>query len=186
VLELTAVVDERVQSSEAREVLAALDREIDNIRAAFAWLVESGDGGAQLELVERVWRYWVIRGALQEGLRWVTHALAATEAEESRRRAIALRVAAVITRMLGELDTAQAYGVKSLAMRRRLGDPEEVAHGLSLLASVAADREDYVSAQKLYEEAAALGRGGDIQTRAMLTGSLADIALRQRDYGRDT
>jgi predicted ATPase len=101
VLELTAVVDERVQSSEAREVLAALDREIDNIRAAFAWLVESGDGGAQLELVERVWRYWVIRGALQEGLRWVTHALAATEAEESRRRAIALRVAAVITRMLG-------------------------------------------------------------------------------------
>ena len=73
--------------------------------------------------------------------------------------------------MLGDLDAAQAYGVESLAMRRRLGDPEEIAHGsAALLASVAADREDYVSAQNLYEEAAALGRGGDVQTRAMLTG----------------
>jgi tetratricopeptide (TPR) repeat protein len=86
--------------------------------------------------------------------------------------------------MLGDLDAAQAYGVESLAMRRRLGDPEEIAHGLSLLASVAADREDYVSAEQMYEEAAALGRGGDAQTRAMLTGSLADVAMRQRDYER--
>jgi predicted ATPase len=184
VLGLTAGVDERVQSADVAEVLAALDRESDNIRAAFAWLVDSDQGGAQLELVEHVWRFWVIRGALHEGLRWVTHALVASEGEESRRRAIALRVAAVLARMLGDLDAAQAYGVESLAMRRRLGDPEEIAHGLSLLASVAADREDYVSAQNLYEEAAALGRGGDLQTRAMLSGSLADVAMRQRDYER--
>ena len=183
-LELTVDFDERVQSADAVEMLAALDRENDNIRAAFGWMVESGQAGAQLDLVERVWRFWVIRGALQEGVRWVTCALAASEGEESRRRAIALRVAAVLTRMLGDLDAAQAYGDESLALRRRLGDPEEIAHGLSLLASLAADRADYDSAQELYEDAAALGRGGDTQTRAMLTGSLADVAMRQRDYER--
>jgi tetratricopeptide (TPR) repeat protein len=184
VLELTAGMDDRIQSSDAIDVLGALDGELDNVRAAFAWLVESGDGGRQLELIEQVWRYWVIRGALHEGLRWVTHALAASHGEVSRRQAIALRVAAVMTRMLGDLDAAQEYGVASLSMRRRIGDPEEIAHGLSLLASVAADREDYASAERLYEEAAALGRGGQVRTRAMLTGSLADVALRQGEYER--
>ena len=103
--------------------------------------------------------------------------------ERSLRRAIALRVAAVLARSVGDLDRARIYAEESLGLRRELGDPG-VAHGLSALASISADRGDFLEAQRLYEEAAALGRGGDTQTRAMLSGSLADLAMRQGDYER--
>ncbi|HUF01781.1 MAG TPA: tetratricopeptide repeat protein [Gaiellaceae bacterium] len=180
-LQLTRGVDERIQGPEVLEVLGALERESDNIRGAFEWMQRSTRADAELDLIGQIWRFWIIRAALREGLQLVERALARSD-EESHRRSVTLRVAAVLNKMLGDLDAAEAYGRESLALRRRLGDPEEVAHGLSLLASVAADRGDLPGAQWMYEEAAALGRGGHTHTQAMLAGSLADVAMRRGDY----
>ena len=183
-LDQTASADDRLQTATAATTLEWLAREMDNIRAAFAWMDHERDAGLQLELIERIWRYWVIRGALAEGLRCVESALEGTTLERTLRRAICLRVAAVLTRSLGDLARARTYAEQSLTLRRELGDPQEIAHGLSALAVVAADEGRYLEAERLYEEAGALGRGSETHTRAMLTGSLADLAMRQGDYER--
>ncbi|HEY6057674.1 MAG TPA: hypothetical protein VIV06_06545, partial [Candidatus Limnocylindrales bacterium] len=55
----------------------AIDHE--NVRSAFDWLVESGDAERVVRLVTGMWRFWQIRGHLQEGDRRVERALAMPE-----------------------------------------------------------------------------------------------------------
>jgi predicted ATPase len=182
-LHRTKGVDRELQSPAAAMTLQELERESDNIRAVLTWMDQVDQAGSQLDLIGQIWRSWVIRGTLLEGRRWVERALAGSGGEHSLRRAICLRVAAVLTRSLGELDAARRHAEESLALSRELGD-ERIAQGLSVLASISADQGDYLEAQRLFEEAADFSRGGDKQTRAFLTGSLADLAMRQGDYER--
>ena len=67
-----------------------LEQELDNLRAALAFLEDTGQAGAQLELIARAEHMWINRGLWTEGRRWAEAALTATEGERSLRRAKAL------------------------------------------------------------------------------------------------
>ena len=46
------------------------DEEMDNLRSAFGWSIESGDIGRALELASSPLPLWLSRGRIQEGLAW--------------------------------------------------------------------------------------------------------------------
>lgn len=51
--------------------LDRLDAELDNLRAALAWVRQSGNLRAGEALVDGLWWFWFLRGHLSEGIRWV-------------------------------------------------------------------------------------------------------------------
>src|SRR5262245_42816172 len=56
--------------------LALLERERANLRAAFAWLIETGETESGLRLAMALVRFFYIRGYLSEGRDWLETALA--------------------------------------------------------------------------------------------------------------
>ncbi len=78
----------------AKDRLGQLDLERDNLRAALASALVA-DPQAALRLAVALWRFWLMRGYLAEGYRWLTAALAAAP-ESTAVRARALLAACVI------------------------------------------------------------------------------------------
>jgi predicted ATPase len=77
-----------------RTTLRVLDQERDNLRGALASALVA-DPQAALRLAVALWRFWLMRGYLAEGYRWLTAALAAAP-EHTAVRARALLAACVI------------------------------------------------------------------------------------------
>src|SRR5262249_57100506 len=64
-----------------REWLDRLEAEIDNLRAALAWSLESGPAEAGLRLVGALGWLWNVRDYWSESRRWLGQALSAPEPE---------------------------------------------------------------------------------------------------------
>jgi predicted ATPase len=104
----------------ARITLRDLDRERDNLRAALASALLA-DPQAALRLVVALWRFWLMRGYLAEGYRWLTAALAAAP-ESTAVRARALLAACVIGLRRGVPVRVHEFAAESVAIFRELED----------------------------------------------------------------
>ena len=60
------------------------DEEMDNLRSAFGWSIETGDIGRALELASSLQPLWLSRGRIQEGLAWFDAVLADGERKSRR------------------------------------------------------------------------------------------------------
>jgi predicted ATPase len=104
----------------ARTALWGLDRERDNLRAALASALVA-DPQAALRLAVALWRFWLMRGYLAEGYRWLTVALAAAP-ESTAMRARALLAACVIGLRRGVPVHIHEFAAESVAIFRELED----------------------------------------------------------------
>ncbi len=104
----------------ARITLRGLDRERDNLRAALASGLVA-DPQAALRLAVALWRFWLMRGYLAEGYRWLTAALAAAP-ESTAVRARALLAACVIGLRRGVKGGIHEFAAESVAIFRELED----------------------------------------------------------------
>ncbi|HWI95880.1 MAG TPA: tetratricopeptide repeat protein [Solirubrobacterales bacterium] len=104
----------------ARTTLRGLDRERDNLRAALASALVA-DPQAALRLAVALWRFWLMRGYLAEGYRWLTAALAAAP-EPTAVRARALLAACVIGLRRGVHGRIHEFASESVAIFRELED----------------------------------------------------------------
>jgi tetratricopeptide (TPR) repeat protein len=104
----------------ARITLRGLDRERDNLRAALASAL-AADPQAALRLAVALWRFWLMRGYLAEGYRWLTAALAAAP-EPTAVRARALLAACVIGLRRGVHGRIHEFASESVAIFRELED----------------------------------------------------------------
>jgi predicted ATPase/class 3 adenylate cyclase len=161
-----------------------LEEEQENLRDALAWIEQTGWLEAQLDLLSRIWHYWIVRGGPQEGLRWAESALARCEGEESERRAKTLHAAVGFALRVGDLDAARRYADEGLRIRRQHDDPVAIAVSLSASAAIAVQQADFEEAERLYREAVVLARSGDEHLHAELTGLLGELALGQGNYAR--
>jgi predicted ATPase/class 3 adenylate cyclase len=152
----------------------------DNLRAALRWTHEDPDGvDAELSLATGLWRFWEVRGDLEEGSAWLERAVARLGGEVSARRAAALTGAGVLAAHRGDYARAAAFHDASLMLHRELGDPLAVAAACNNLASVAVERSDLQRARDLYAEAAELTREhGDSAAAAYTLINLADLTAR--------
>ena len=128
-----------------------LEREHDNLRAAFDWLQVSGEGELALRLAGALWRFWYMRGHLAQGRRRLESALAADE-RPTAARAKALNGAASAAAMAGDFTTARLRAEEGLALYHTLGDASGSALSLFMLGFAAVEEGDFKRARPLLEE----------------------------------
>ncbi len=147
--------------------LRRMESDHDNLRAALRYSLEDGSDETALHLASALWGYWLARGYLGEGRRWLEEALAKSGGGAATVRANALNGAGVLAHYQGDYATAEALCGESLALYRRAGDERGVASALSSLALAARTRGDYAIAQSTFEEALEMFRRlGDRQAVA--------------------
>ena len=72
---MAALLDAPARTDYHRRVEQA-EEEMDNLRSAFGWSIETGDIGRALELASSLMPLWLSRGRIQEGLAWFDAVLA--------------------------------------------------------------------------------------------------------------
>lgn len=140
----------------AAENMRTLDREVDNIRAAVDVAVSSADTETELRLVGVLWRYWWVRGYLQEGRARAEGALARSTDAQSGARLRALYGAAGLAWAAGDYAAATRFGEELLASARvaRSDADELAAH--NVLGTIALNEHDFASAEQHFTKAIAL------------------------------
>jgi predicted ATPase/DNA-binding SARP family transcriptional activator len=104
----------------ARDWLRRLDLERDNLRAALASAL-ADDPQIGLRLAVALWRFWLMRGYLAEGYRWLDASLEAAP-EHTAIRARALLAACLVGLRRGVHERIHEFGAESVAIFRELDD----------------------------------------------------------------
>jgi len=123
------------------------EREIDNIRAALAWTLESDSSGAiseertgrALDLMLHVWPLWLNRGYSIEGSEWLNRLLAVHTAA-SPARARALLLASDFVGFRGDANGKATMIQEALTLARALGDKRRTAMALMEMSLVERDQ----------------------------------------------
>ena len=115
-----------------REHLQRIDGEIDNLRAAFGWSLETGDTEAALRLASALFPVWQDGGRNGEGLAWLEAALGAEASTSSVDPAVLAR--ALMDRVMLVAWTLRTESLdesdRALALAREVGDPALLIRGL--------------------------------------------------------
>lgn len=152
------------------DVLERLAAEHANLRAALDWRLARGDGDAALALAADLWRYWYLRGHLQEGRAYLARALACPGAATvSDARARAANGLGVLAWLQGDFAAARASLEGGRALAASLGDDGlmlRVTHNLGL---VLVDEGDLQTATDLAE--------ANLQTARRLGSAFAEAGV---------
>ncbi|HMF41609.1 MAG TPA: adenylate/guanylate cyclase domain-containing protein [Polyangia bacterium] len=116
---------------ERRDWLSRLEREHDNLRAAFDFCVGTGRIVEALRLAAALWRFWHIRGHLHEGMQRVRRVLddPASRAHPAERER-ALEAAGGLAYWLADMQTTVACYDEALALARTIGDKARISNAL--------------------------------------------------------
>ena len=170
-------------------VLARLNTEHDNLRAALAWSL-SGDGdiAVAMRLTGALWHFWEMNGDIDEGRRWFDNVLSQTS--NGHLSPLLLPVyagAGTLAWAAGDYDQATRLHENALRLSRSLGDRASEAFALNNLGAQSVERADYETAQSLCQQAAALAREiGDDRISGIALHNLAEIAVHRAEYPRAT
>ncbi len=107
-----------------------LDRELPNLREALEFdLSEAGEVG--LDFVVALSQFWIVRGPISEGRRWLDRALAGAHAP-SPHRAKALYIATLLAELQNDQQAAEARVAEARELIEHIADPN--AHALLAVA----------------------------------------------------
>lgn len=135
-LELAEELSEQIWIPGYERVLAQLDAEHDNVRAALEWaeVAEAHEHG--LRLARAMINFWVVRGHFREGRAWLEWALGRGEPVPSGERVRALVGVGWLATLQGEFELAEAALSEALRISALVGSPMTEAtalHGMALL-----------------------------------------------------
>jgi tetratricopeptide (TPR) repeat protein len=162
-----------------------LETEHDNLRAALRWSLDSGRAEIGLRLGAALWRFWWVRGHLEEGRRWLERGLARSLALPAALQAKALHGAGFLAFSQRDYGRARPLLEQSLTLAREAQDAGRIVVVLSDLGDAARLQGDLVAAVVLLEESVALARGlGRTMILAMSLRRLGFIAHAGGDHAR--
>jgi predicted ATPase len=155
-LELARRQDAELRAGEPEEgPVAVLEREIDNLRAAVDFGLETRDAELVREITATLPMYWIMRGRYAEGRSWLDRALALDDSEEDTRRRL-LSGLGTIAYLQGDYATALAASDEAASLAGRLGGATDRLDLLKDQALAALMKGDFESAEKLFQERLAL------------------------------
>ena len=117
-------------------VLARLDAEHDNFRAALTWAETAGDVNLSLRLARALANYWTVHGHFREGRAWLARALTMGDRAPSDERTRALFAAAWLARSQDDGAAAEPLLTEALEFAETSGDRAAVAMALQALGQV--------------------------------------------------
>lgn len=163
--------------------LDVIEREHDNMRAAFTWAETSGAIGLGVRLGASLWRFWVVRGYMGEGRERLFALLQHPGARKrTGNRAKALNGLGTIMHEQGDYGTARPVLEESLAIARELDDKKGIATVLNNLSAVHGLMGDIRTSVMLSEESMAIHRElGDKRGVAVALNNIASAASPQLD-----
>ncbi len=158
-----ALVEAAAEDLPGRDQVRWLERltyEHDNLRAATTWAIEADDGPLALRLGAASWRFWQIRGHLDEGRAVIRRILEMPSAlMPTLARAQALGAAGGLAWWAADIAAADALYAEQLDVARGVGDRRAIADATFDLAHtryVLEQHEDAFSlqaeARRLYEQ----------------------------------
>ena len=118
-LALAEESEQLLAGSEQTRWLDLLEREQANLRAAIDWLRDEGQIEEALRLGGALWRFWWLRGDIDEGRHQLESLLAQTAPVSPAVRAKALNGAGVLAESQGDWDTATRLHEESLEISRQ-------------------------------------------------------------------
>jgi predicted ATPase len=178
-LALAEAAEQQLYGVEQKVWLERLEAEIDNLRAALAWSLAGGDAAVGVRIAGALEDFWLGRGHMSEGRRWLEDALAQTTMlKDTPGRAKALLVAGFLTYFQGDQAAARARYEESLAISTALGDQRGRALALVYFGWV---EDNPATVQARYEEALALFR--DLDDRWGIAWALAEMAFAASNCG---
>lgn len=134
-------LDERLQAPDGVGWLAAVDRELPNLRAALDIALATDDPAALRISAALAW-YWYLRGLYREGLTWIGRALAHAGAAPPALRARATGTAGRLALLQCEYGRAREHGLQALALHQAAGNDAGVGAALEVLGGVAREQGD--------------------------------------------
>ena len=182
-LSLAEEAEPQLTGADQQAWLDRLDADHDNLRAASAWSSSSGaNADRQLRLAGALWRFWAVRGLMNEGRARLSDLVSSSSADRAA-RAKALNGAGVLAWQQGDYPAAKAHYEECLALRRVLGDRRGISASLNNLGAVAQSQGESIAARSLYEESLAIKRElGDRRGIASSLSNLGSVTFDLGDY----
>jgi predicted ATPase len=179
--ELVEGLDELLQAGEPEEeAVTALAREIDNVRAAVAFGLGTGDTGLVRKITAALFMYWLMHGLYREARSWHERAVALDNTEDDTRRRL-LSQLGTIAYMQGDHAMAVQASDEAAALAARLGGATSRLDLLREQALAALRKRDYETAESLFRQRLGLAVAVDngVATSSCRL-SLAAIAIKTR------
>ena len=163
-----------------------LEQEHDQLQGAVQWFLEHKDLQRAMELAALAWRFWMNRGRIDEGRKWLGAVLAAVATTETTALgAEVLHGAGTLAFQQRDQEAARTNFEHSLSISRRLKDGQGIVRALTGLARVALRQGDYPSVRRRAEEALTTARGtGNRRDLAGPVHLLAAVSRMEKDYPR--
>jgi len=167
-----------------------LEEEIDNVRAALSWSLESDQVEAGLRIAIAIYQFWAVRNYMEEGSVWLERLIAqADEGVSARVHANALAYAAFLAEFRGNSETQMAYGEDAATLAERLSDEKKEALAWALQAQAFGARAagDEHMGLALYKRVVQLYRESGDRYRlgqALTTCGIAAMSLGKYDEAR--
>jgi len=172
-----------------------IEREHDNLRAALGWAVQNREVETGARLALALWWFWIERGYLSDGRRWMERLLALDGAEDptgetrrklpARAKARLIHVTGILSMVQGDHERAVTLHEGAMSMYRGMGHKRGESASLRELGFVAYEQGDYERAVRLHERSLELAR--EFATTFSIAWSLralADAVHKQGDLGR--
>ena len=164
------------------EWFARLEDEHDNLRAALAFALYSGDASSALRLGVGIRRFWQIHGYLAEGREGLEAAIALAPDEPSELRADAFNMIGILAAEQGEWDTSRANFNAALDDARAVESTRVISSALVNLGNMAAYSRDLDAARYLYKESIEYFESlGDLRGQALAKENIGLMALTADD-----
>jgi predicted ATPase/DNA-binding XRE family transcriptional regulator len=188
-LELASEAESALAGPEQARWLDRLEVELDNLRAALSWAVESGEVTLALRLGGTLWPFWRIRGHVRDGRPWLERILAlpGAAAAPAALRAKALAGLGSLATNMGDYRAAQERLAESLAIYQELDNRRQITATLQSLALVAQNQNAYDRSAALYAQSLELAREqGDDPAIVVALNGLAIVAQTGGDVASAT
>jgi predicted ATPase len=187
--DLVEAIEPQLKGPAQGALLARLERDHGNLRAALEWALTHGELETSLRMCAGLWWFWFVRGHLSEGRRWIAAALALDAAQSQPEAYAAYRLAAlngggVLAHDQGDYAPAAQLLESSLHFAQRLGNQRGIGAAYNNLGLVARSRGDYPRAAAYYRESLASARArGDEWAAAVALSNLGMVAAWQGAHG---
>ena len=181
---------EEMKSPNSNPCYDLLEREHPNIRAALTWcLNRSGDrqaGDLGLSIGGHLWRFWAMRGYIQEGRKFLDDLLATFGGERNDAvLAKAHYAAGCLKEDLAEYAAAREHYLVAQRIWQEAGDPSDLANAYVAFGSLASSQADYDAAEENYSKALAIWREqGERRGVAVALSNLGTVEWARGNYDR--